>query len=441
MSFAPLPLAPPPSARIVLESGTVFHLLPDREVPLVNVKILVRTGAVLDPPDRTGLAELTGRLMRTGGTRDLRAEELDEALEGMGAVLQTNIGREAGNIALSVLSDDLDRGIGLLAQVLRFPVFSPREVEKEKNRTLERIRRSDDDPDEIAFRLFRSAVYGNDPRGRTPSVGTVSAVTPSDLAAFHRRHFHPDRILVGVSGDFTEEALLESWQRYFGDWQPSGLPAEPYPVPSGPAPRTVSLSAKAFPQSTILMGHLAPALDSPDLYAFSLLNYVLGGAGFNSRLTEEIRSNRGLAYSVGSWYRGAAGYGVFVTFCRTGAETTLEAARLLEEIVEDARREGVTADELQWAKDSVINGLVFSLESSAEIVARRLSYEYNGLPPDFLERYPDRLRAVTAEEVKDVARRYLRPGEAPMVFVGDESRFEGGLEAFGAVRRIPLDRY
>jgi zinc protease len=357
----------------------------------------------------------------------------------MGAVLETSIGWESGRVSLSVLSDDVEKGIELLADLLRHPRFEAGEVEKAKNRKIESIRRRGDDPDTVAFLEFRAAVYGDDPRGRKSTVEGVSSVSRDDLVAFHRRNFHPDRLIVGVSGDFEAEEFIALWDSHFGDWPAVGSPADPLPVPRFSPPPEVRLLRKGFPQSTILLGHLAPSADSPDFFAFTLLNYILGGAGFNSRLTGEIRSNRGLAYSVGSWYRGDIGYGVFVAHCKTAPENTAEAVRLMREIIGEVSEEGVTAEELRWAKDAIINKLVFAIDSTAEVVSRKVAYEYDGLPADFLETYPERIEAVGREEILRLAQRVLRPRQAPMVVVGDGPNLAEDLAEFGAVVEVPRE--
>lgn len=441
MTFPEVRFEPPAHRRVELPSGTILYLLEDHEVPLVNVQVLVRTGSVLEPSEKAGLAEIMGQVLRTGGTRTYQAQLLNETVEGMGAILETSVGREAGRASLSVLSPDLERGLDLLAEVLRYPAFAEEDVGRARERKIEEIRRSNDDPGTIAFRELRKAVYGRDPRGRSPTPEGVSSISRVDLVDFHGRFFHPDRIIAGVSGDFTEEKLLQLWEKSFGGWEPSGESPEAFPLPEKSPPPALTLVPRVFPQATFVLGHLAPALGSPEYFAFTLMNYILGGAGFNSRLTEVIRSNRGLAYSVGSWYRGAVGYGVLTAWCKTAGESVPEALRLMRDIMEEMRREGVTEEELQWAKEAIINNHIFSVDRTAEVVARRMAHEYNGLPEDFLERYPDRIAAVTKDEVNQAAAKYLRPREAAVVVVGIADGFQETFEEFGEVRVVPLREF
>jgi zinc protease len=202
----------------------------------------------------------------------------------------------------------------------------------------------------------------------------------------------------------------------------------------------VHLAAKELPQTTIVMGHLAPPKGSPDYFAFTVVDHILGGSGFGSRLTSEIRSNRGLAYSVGSFYRGDIGYGVFGAYCMTKSASALEAARLMRGIVARVRDEGVGEEELRRAKDAILNNLIFSVDGSREVVAQRMSFEYDGLPADFLERYRDRIEAVTLADVRAAATRLLHPEALSVVAVGDEVAL-AGLGELGPVTRIALRRY
>ena len=441
MTFPPVTFDPPEHRRLAGPGGTVIYLLEDHEVPLVNVQVLVRTGSVLDPPGRTGLAEMTGRTLRTGGAEGHPPRQLNEELEGMGAILETSIGREAGHASLSVLSPDLERGIALLAAVLRTPLFAEEEVERAAGRKIEQLRRSNDDPDTIAFRELRAVLYGDDPRGRTPEPEEIAAITRDDLVAFHRRHFRPDRLLVGASGDFDGETFLQIWEREFGDWEPAGTDPEPFPLPVPSTERALHLAVRDFPQTTIALAQFAPPLDSPDYFSFLVMNYILGGAGFNSRLTEEIRSNRGLAYSVGSSYRGERGYGVLAAWCKTGEERAPEALGLMLDVMERVRNEGVTDEELRWAKESIINGLIFSVDRTAKVLSLRMAHEYDGLPPDFLERYPGRIASVTAGEVGRAAAEHLSPGGAPVAIVGRRGEGASPFSSFGRTVDIPLREY
>jgi len=202
----------------------------------------------------------------------------------------------------------------------------------------------------------------------------------------------------------------------------------------------VHLAAKELQQATIVMGHLAPPKGSPEYYPFTVVDHVLGGSGFGSRLTSAIRSDRGLAYSVGSFYRGDVGYGVFAAYCMTKSESALEAARLMRGIIAGVRDAGLTAEELRRAKDAIVNNLIFSVDGTREVVAQRMGFEYDGLPADFLEGFRDRIEAVTLEDVRAAAAGLLHPEALSVVAVGGADALAGFGE-LGPATPITLRRY
>ena len=282
MHFPTLPLAPPQPRRVVLENGLVLFLLRDPEVPLVTVQALVRTGAVLEPADKVDLAEITGRVMRTGGTARHTGPELNLQLESLGASLETGIGRQSASASLSVLAPDLAVGIELLAEVLRTPVFDPTEVERVKRRKIEEIRRGNDEPDAVAFREFRTAVYGDDPRGRQSSPRWPPPSPPGGSRRLSRALVSPR----------PHDARRQRALRRGGTPRPGPAafrrlaaigPAGPgLPGADAGASADVFFAAKEVPQATLVMGHLAPPKNSADFFVFSVLDHILGGSGFSS---------------------------------------------------------------------------------------------------------------------------------------------------------------
>jgi len=198
---------------------------------------------------------------------------------------------------------------------------------------------------------------------------------------------------------------------------------------------------KNLPQSTILLGHLSLPLHHPDHIPFKVLNFILGGGGFNSRMTQEIRSNQGLAYNVGSFYQGRVGYGVFGAFCQTKSSTTHKAISLLYGIIEELKKNKPRPEELEWAQKSLISQFIFSFTSSASIVRQQMQLEYDGLPEDYLEKYQERAAAVNLEDLGRVAEKHLHPETSVLLVVGREEDFDQPLSAFGLVNRIELKQY
>src|SRR2546426_726013 len=235
MKFEPVKFTIPEVERIVLENGIIVYLLPDPELPLVTVSAMIRRGAVYEPPEKVGLAAMTGTVMRTGGTARMTGDQIDEELEFLAANVGVGISSESGTASLDILKKDLGRGLAIFADMLRTPSFEPAKVELAKRQALEAIRRRPDSPAGIAGREFRKLLYGADhPLGRESTIATVSRITREDLVAFHRQYFTPSGLILGVTGDFENPAMLAALRKVFGDWkpQPVTLPAIP-PVTAG----------------------------------------------------------------------------------------------------------------------------------------------------------------------------------------------------------------
>ena len=214
LPFQPVHFDFPQADPVRLSNGMLLYLREDHELPLLNLVALIRTGSVYEPEDKLGLASLTGTVMRTGGTRTRSGDAINETLEFIAAVMETGISREAGVASLSVLSKDRDVGLDIFADVLMHPVFAQDKVDLAKKKELEAIRRRNDDPQGIAFREFRRILFRGNPRGRVPTLKTVSAITREDMIAFHRHYVHPGAIILGVSGDFRRDDMIRTIEAY-----------------------------------------------------------------------------------------------------------------------------------------------------------------------------------------------------------------------------------
>lgn len=376
MKFEPVTFTPPDVERLVLDNGLVVFLLEDHELPLVTVSAMMRTGSWLDPAEKTGLAGLTGNLMRTGGSAKMSAKQVDEELERIAAGISFSIGEESGSATLDVLKKDLRTGLRIFADLLRTPAFESERVELAKLQAIEGIRRRQDQPGSIAAREFAKLMYGpTHPYARESTVESITKITRDDLAEFHRRTIHPNGLIVGVSGDFDKQELLALLRETFGDWAKGDVPTLTLP-PVQPASTNqskmlVHYVGKETSQAHLRAGSLTIKETHPDYPALAIVNDILGGSGFRSRLFKDVRTNRGLAYSVGSRLQ-ANVYEQGLWYMR--AETKLASAQEVigrfVDHVERMRREPVTAEELEEAKESFVNSFVFSFASSASIVAQ-----------------------------------------------------------------------
>jgi zinc protease len=442
LKFPPLnPLNVPTPTRIELSNGMVVYLVEDRELPLVTASALIRTGSRWEPAAKTGLASMTGAVMRTGGTAERPGDALDDLLDRLGAVVEIGIGENSGGATVSVLKEDVDQGLTILADLLRHPAFPPDKIELEKIQQRDTISRRNDDPADIAFREFSRVVYGKDsPYARQTEYASIDSITREDLVAFHREFFQPENVILGVWGDFETTEMRKKIETRFAGWARGRRPRPPVPAanPAATRPGLYAISKEDVNQSWVVMGFLNGRRDDPDYYALSVLNRILGG-GFSSRLFNNVRAKEGLAYSVFSqWNAGWDHAGTFLAGGSSKSETTLE---ILEAIKREIARFGegeVAAEELSLAKDTLLKGYVFEFDSTGEVVRRLMTYEYYGYPRDYLQRFRDNIEKVTAADVLRVARKHLETKKLAILVLGQEKDFGRPLRSLGPVTPIDI---
>lgn len=439
MTFPPLAFQVPKTERVVLKNGMVVYMLPDRELPLVSLTAYVNVGSIYEPADKAGLAGITGAVMRSGGTKELSPQALDAELEFMASAVESSIGADAGSVSLTCLKRNLPRTLELFAQVMTAPAFSDDRVALAKNRTIEALRRQNDDSKAIADREIQKALYPNHPLGRVPTIGTVTAITRDDLVAFHRRYFHPNNVILAVSGDFDTKELVALLEKTFAGWKRQEIAFPAVPEPAREVKPVVLLARKDVPQSAIRMGHPGIDKNNPDLHAIRVMDYILGG-GFTSRLMTEIRSSQGLAYNVhASFDIGRRFIGTFEAETETKSESTAKAIALMRDIIAGMTKEPVSDAELALAKDAIVNSFIFGFARADAIAAQRARLEFYGYPEGYLENYRANIAKVTKDDVLRVARKYLKPEKMVIVVAGDDKTFDKPLSTFGTVEEITLD--
>lgn len=439
MTFPPLHFEIPKAERVVLECGMPVYLLADRELPIVNVTALVRTGSVYEPPAKAGLASLTGSVMRSGGAGGIAPEKMDDELEFMASAVESSMGVDMGTVSMTALTRNLDRTLRIFADVLLHPDFSEKRVDLARKHLVEGLRRQNDDPKEIAEREIVKAIYAGHPLGVVPTFASARGISRQDMVEFHARYYRPDNMILAVSGDFERDALLRELNRIFGKHPAKGSAAlAEIPQPRLEFAPEVLFGSKDVNQTVIRMGHLGITKDNPDIYAVRVLDYILGGS-FTSRLMMEVRTNQGLAYNVDSRFDvGRLFTGTFIAETETKAESTAKTISLMKEIIGGMTRAPVSEQELKSAREYIVNSFMFGFTSPATIVTQRARLEYYGYRPDYLETYRERIAKVTREDVLAVARKYLRPQAFKLVVVGNAAKFDRPLTVFGSVRELEL---
>jgi predicted Zn-dependent peptidase len=439
LKFPQLEFKPPTTKRVVLKNGMVLHLLENHELPLVDVVSMIRIGGLYEPVEMRGLASLTGRSWRAGGTKSIKPKNLNSRLEFMGASIETSIGEKSGSISLSIMKKDLDEGLKLLADLIRNPAFDEKGFSVEKNKMLESIKRENDDPSTIAEREFMGQIFPGSVRGIPATVESVERIGRGDVEKYYNDYIGPENFIFGITGDFDSKKIIAKFEKLFKG-MPSAekkLPPEPaYPDDVKPG---VYIVDKKLPQTVIRAGHLGINRADPDYHAVVVTNYVIGGGGFSSRLIKDIRSTRGLAYSVWSYFTGGRGdRGVFMVGGETKNESSYELIAASKEIISDVIKNGVTEDELAMAKEAIVNSFVFTFDKDSKIVSSYLRLEYYGMPKDYLETFRDRINEVDMEKVKEVAGKYLHPDRMVILAVGDIKAMGKNMNKLGKVTEIKL---
>jgi zinc protease len=439
MKFQGLNYEIPRSERVLLDCGIPVYLLRDTELPIVNVSAMVRGGSVYDPPGKTGLASMTGVLLRSGGAGGLSAEKMDDELEFMASSVESSIGRDMGTVSLSALSKNLDRTLQIFMDVLLKPDFSEKRLEIIRRQMVEGLRRQNDDPKEIAGRELLRAIYKDHPLGAVPDFKSVAAISRQDLVAFHQRFFRTSNMILTVSGDFERDQLLARLNALFGKpVDEAGSGVEPVPQPKTAFNQEILYGKKESGQTVIRMGHMGITKDNPDIYAVRLLDYILGGS-FTSRLMMEVRTNQGLAYNVGSHFDvGRLLTGTFTAETETKPETTVKVIELMRDIIAGITREEVSEQELKAAREAIVNSFMFGFTSPGSIVMQRARLEFYGYQSDYLDKYRERISAVTRQDILSAARKYLRPEAFKIVVVGNDSKFDKPLASLGKVDLLKL---
>lgn len=445
LTFEPIVFKPPVPEKRVLSNGMTLYLIEDHELPLFNVNGLLRTGDIYDPADKIGLASIFATVMRTGGTVSREPDALNEELESMAASVEVGMSREYGTVTLSTLAEDMETGLEIFADVLMNPAFREEKLTLRKQQAIEGIRRRNDNPIQLAWRNFSALLYGTDhPFGWYPEIAGIESITVDDLKAFHSKYYHPNNMMLAITGDFETETLITHLENVFEGWGSTEIAFPDVPTITPTPEPSVNYIFKDLPQSVMLIGHfgIKRTPDFPDFFALRVMNEILGEGGFTSRLMREVREKHGLAYMVGSLMQTSyyTNPGEWFAYSQTRTDKTAEAISLIIGVVQGLRDTPVPDAELQRTKDSLINSFVFGFESSAQIAFQQMMLAYRGYAPDFLETYTDNIAEVTAGDVQAVAQKYLHPDALTIVTVGNQANFDRPLAEFGTVNEIVLEQ-
>ena len=441
LTYPPLRLDFPAPSTTTLKNGLVVHLLPDPELPIVDLSFYAGGGAIYDPEDKAGLAALALHAVRTGGTASLTPDQVDQKLETLPATIDFDAEDDALSGSLSCLKDRFPEALGILAGMLRAPRFDAARLEIERGRALEEIRRRWDDPGSASSLVFARLVYGDgSPWARLTTTETVTRIGRGDLVAWQKRFLRPGNLAVAVSGDFEPKTMTRLLEEAFGGWEGGRADLPKIPRVEDRVEPGVYLVDRPMSQSTLALGHLGVHRFDPDRFPLYVVNEVLGEGGFTSRLMKEVRSARGLAYSVGGGVGSGTDRGLFEVRCRTRADATVQAIEAIRDVVAGLRDQGPTEEETRRAKDSETNAFVFTVDGTAAFMDQLLYYEHYGYPAGYLQAWRGKLQAVTRDQAAAAAKRWLHPERMVVLVIGNPKAFDKPLQdlGLGEPRRITL---
>jgi zinc protease len=425
--------------RVELPNGLVLMLQEDHELPLIRGQALIRGGSRDEPAGKVGLVQIFGQVWRTGGTKTKTGDQLDDFLEARAAKVETGGGRDSTSISWDCLKDNFDDVLKLFVELLRQPEFRSEKISLAKRQVTTSISRRNDSPFQIAFREASKLVYGADsPYARVPEYVTVGAVGREDLVNWHASHVAPNNIILGVVGDFDAAKMESQLREAFGGWAKGAEVPKRHDTFKDPKPGIYFAPKDDVTASMVQMVDLGTTKDNPDYYAIDVFNEFFGGS-FSSRLFSNIRSKKGLAYTVS----GGVGTdydhpGMVRLSMGTKSSTTAAAIDAFNEELDALKTKPATPEELAKAKDSILNSFIFRFDSKEKVLWERMTYEKYGYPADFLERYRTGVEKVSQEDVARVGQKYIHKDKLAILVVGKAADFDRLLSTFGPVTELDI---
>lgn len=407
----------PPVQRTVLPNQLVLLVSEEHSLPVVTWQLLVDAGSWRDPPGEEGLSHLTAKGL-LWGTSTHTGAAIQEELDFMGASLSAAASRDYATLSLRVLKKDLGRGLELFTEALTQPIFPDDELHREAEKTVAAIHAEEDQPGEVAEKTFQKALFPTNPYGH-PVEGTpasIAKLTREAVMRFYRSYYYPNNAVLAVVGDITVEEVQAKLRPQLTTWPMGDIPATTSAPAFEPGPKTITID-RDIAQAHIILGHVGPSRENPDFYALSVMNYLLGGGSFASRLVEEIRDKRGLAYSVASFFEAGKLPGAFQIVLQTKNTSAQEAISLAVQQMERMRTELVPERELEAAKKALIGSFPLRLATQAQLATFFTRVEYYGLGLDYPAKYPSLIKSISRQDVLRVAQAYLHPKHSILVIV------------------------
>jgi len=448
LKYAALKYEPPdPKAfRTEFANGLRAYVQEDHSLPLFNIMALINFGNIYVSKDKTGLAGSMSETLIKGGTKTREGAAIEERIDFLGGTLNFMAGERTSQLSLSVLSKDIDEGLAIFFDVLMNPEFREDAVRLAKARLIEQLRQANDQPSMVLNREYERLLYGDQPLTWEPTKATYEGITAADLKAVHARYFFPKNIILSASGDFSKADLKTKINKIVGSWKNHSLQF-PALVKTFPEIEPgIYFIQKSINQGYISIGHLGIEDTNPDYYAVQVMNFILGGGSFTSRITSKVRSDEGLAYNTGSRFTYRWGFpGTFSGYVQTKSATVGYAISLILKEFERIRKEPVTDGEMETAVNYYLESFADSFQTPQVSMSNFAMLEMQGKAMDYYKTYREKIKGVTKEKVMEVAGKYIHPEKVAIMIVGDwepsnkgSDKFPDPLDKLGKIHRINL---
>jgi zinc protease len=417
--------AEPLARKTILPNGLTLIVSERNQLPTIHLQAMIRAGSTQDPPEIPGLANLTAELL-TQGTAQRSATQMNREIESVGGSLSATCEMDYSAVGLSILKKDLPLGLSILADVLLNPLFAPSEVDRKVSEMKARLKRIDEDPRQVAQLAFSKKLFGNHPYGH-PTEGTLAGLSVAageDITRFFKTYYRPDNTSIVMVGQISLEEGVRLIEPLFNKWKSAPVVRPVLPSTPNLTGPVIEKIDRPISQANIIWGHLGISRSNPDFYALQVMNYVLGGGGFVSRLVDNIRDNLGLTYGIYSHFDAREYPGSF----QIAVETKNQNANLaLFEILKEVKKlieKGVSQSELSEARAYLTGSFPLRMDTNAKMVRLLSAMEMYGLGLDFPQKYAGLINQVTTEDILRVAHKYLKPDQFLLVVVGNQKEIQ-----------------
>ena len=448
LKFPPLKYDPPhpKDFRVKLSKGMIGYIQEDHSLPLIEIRAYIKYGSIYDPEKQLGIGDVLSGTLIKGGTRTREGGDIEERIDFLGGSLRFFVSERTSSLSLFVLKKDLDEGLSLFFDVLMNPEFREDSLRITKGRLIENLKQANDTPRRVLSREFNRLIYGDQPLTFQPTKATIEGVSREDLKALHSKYFFPSNILITAAGDFDKKSLTNKINKAIKNWKNKKVSFPEFLKDFPEVEPGVYFIQKKINQGYIQLGHLGIEDTNPDYYAVQIMNFILGGGSFTSRIVTKVRSDEGLAYSTGSRFGYRWGFpGTVYGFVQTKSASAGYAISLIQKEFERIRKEIVSNEEMETAINYYIESFPNSFTNTMSTMSTFATLEMRGRPMDYYHTYRDKIKVVTKEQVLKVAQKYIHPDKMAIMIVGDwepcnkgSDKFTGPLDKFGKVKLLTL---